>query len=302
MFQYYDEYKNLQTCEPVLIRDFLNQSNDIETGWFEEYKKYGGIPEIHGIVPHYELPAESKISEYAEGEKEKLLKRIADGAFDYFCDVCNLHNRKDVRRFFKALARNMGDIVSPYKLKMDLSTDETAGSALRDYTVKKYLELLCMNGLAFRLPVYDPKMKKQKINMSHYYFTDVGLARVYKEARLSRRQLYMSSICNKLMRHDVPLYSALYATSVRGEDKKTHRVTKSIDLVVVEDDIVVDAIQILLTDKVEEIKESCHAMQLIGPDCGKTIVIPPSEAVFKKVRLNSPDNIEVTDIITFLSR
>lgn len=299
MFRYYDEYNQAQSCQPLSISDFLRQPYGELSGWFNEYVKYGGLSEIHDIVPYYELQEGTKLAEFAEREKGKLLNRIADGAFEYYCDINNLYNRKDVRRFFKALSKNTGDIISPYKLKVDLSTDESAGSALRDYTVKKYLELLCLNGLAYRVPIYDPKAGKQKLNMSKYYFADVGLAKAFKGVKLGRKQLYLSLICNELMSHEYPLFSALYATSERGEDKKTHRVTKSVDFIVVDNNTVVQAIQVLITDKMTEIKEACHAMKLLGPDCRKTIVTMPDEKTLTNIRLHCPEDVNVVDIITF---
>ena len=302
MFQYYDEERKVKSCEPVSIRDFISQPDGDVWGWFNEYFKYGGIPEIHDIVPYYELQENAKLMEYAESEKEKHLKRIAEGVCEYFCDFNHLYNHRDVKRFFRAVARSAGGTVSPYKLKCDLLNDEDSVSDLRDNTVKKYLELLCMNGIAYRVPVYDPKKAKFKINMSMYYFTDVGLAKAYNGRAYGKRQLYLSLICSELMKHDVSLYNAFYVTSQLGEDKKPHRATKSVDFVIVDENQVTVAIQVIPKYHTEEVKENCHAMKLLGPDCRKIIVTEPDEETVSKIRYNCPDNVDVTDIISFLGR
>ena len=66
MFQYYDEERKVKSCEPVSIRDFISQPDGDVWGWFNEYIKYGGITEIHDIVPYYEL----KEKYHAEEVKE----------------------------------------------------------------------------------------------------------------------------------------------------------------------------------------------------------------------------------------
>ena len=97
MFRYYDEYNQAQSCQPLSISDFLRQPYGELSGWFNEYVKYGGLSEVHDIVPYYELQEGTKLAEFAESEKVKLLNRIADGAFEYYCDINNLYNKKDVR-------------------------------------------------------------------------------------------------------------------------------------------------------------------------------------------------------------
>ena len=180
--------------------------------------------------------------------------------------------------------------------------DDDSVSDLRDNTVKKYLDLLCMNGIAYRVPVYDPKTKKQKLNMSMYYFTDVGLAKAYNGRAFGKRQLYLSLICSELMKHNAPLYNAFYATSQLGEDKKPYKVSKRVDFIIVDNDEVCEAIQVIPKYHAEEVKENCHAMKLLGKNCGKTIVTEPNEETISKIRYNCPENVDVTDIISFIGR
>lgn len=295
LLTYIDDMGYEACVEPVPLLEFVSQSEGEMLEWFREYCKYGGLKEIHDISPYYELPEGTKIAEYALKEKEKLLKRITEAVIEYFVGTNNLHDKADVKRFVKHLTKNTGIVESPHKLELEMADyDLEAPDRIRDNTLKKYLELLSVNGIIHRVPVYDPKRKNTKINMSAYYFSDIGIARVLNGGKLNLKALYSSIICNELS--DADMFTGRYITTERVDSLRTRRVHKAVDLLI-PDQI---AIQVIPVFHKSELAEACHAMKLLGDDYRKYIVTQPDEQIKNQIKAYCPDGMKVLDIIEFI--
>ena len=138
---------NLETLSASELRD--SKRNDIESHLWK-----GGYPEIWSNL---KIDTDDFFESYIRTYIERDLKQIIE-----------VKNLNDFRRFFKAVAVRIGQLLN-YK---DLSNDV----GVSDITIKKWVHALELSGLLIILPPFYSNIGKRLVKSPKVYFADHGLA------------------------------------------------------------------------------------------------------------------------------
>ncbi len=130
---------------------------------FDEYLKYGGLPQLLSL-PH----------------DEKILSAFLNSIYDTVIlkDVIGRNKLKDVdllKRVFAFVCGNVGSITSTNSMAKYIANEAKLDSALRPATIGNILDMLENAFIIYRADRYDVKGKEVLKSLKKYYVADTGL-------------------------------------------------------------------------------------------------------------------------------
>ncbi len=130
---------------------------------FNEYLKYGGLPQL------LSLPRDEKIT-------DAFLSSIYDTVI--LKDVIGRNKLKDpdlLRRVFAFVCGNVGSIISANSIAKYIAKEAKLDAALRPATISNLLGMLENAFIVYRADRYDVKGKETLRSLEKYYLADIGL-------------------------------------------------------------------------------------------------------------------------------
>ena len=142
---------------------FYQNNNKSKQEIFDEYLKYGGLPQL------LSLPQD-------EATLSAFLSSIYDTVI--LKDVLGRNKLKDVdllKRVFAFVCGNVGSITSTNSMAKYIANEAKLDSALRPATIGNILEMLQNAFIIYRADRYDIKGKEILKSLEKYYVADSGL-------------------------------------------------------------------------------------------------------------------------------
>ena len=190
---------------------------------FNEYLKYGGLPQL------LSLPSDEKtIASFLESIYDTVILK----------DVIGRNNLKDVdllKRVFAFVCGNVGSITSSNRIAKYISMESKLDTKLRPATIGNILDMLENAFIIYRADRYDVKGKAVLKSLEKYYLADTGLKNTIVGYTLEN---YGHSIENvvylELLRRGYKVYvgkcdnKEIDFVAMKKEDTRYFQVTESI--------------------------------------------------------------------------
>lgn len=142
---------------------YYKESGKSKEELFNEYLKYGGLPQL------LSLPSDEKtIASFLESIYDTVILK----------DVIGRNNLKGVdllKRVFAFVCRNVGSITSSNRIAKYISRESKLDTKLRPATIGNILDMLENAFIIYRADRYDVKGKAVLKSLEKYYLADTGL-------------------------------------------------------------------------------------------------------------------------------
>lgn len=142
---------------------YYKKSSKSKEDLFNEYLKYGGLPQL------LSLPSDEKtIASFLESIYDTVILK----------DVIGRNNLKDVdllKRVFAFVCGNVGSITSSNSIAKYISMESKLDTKLRPATIGNILDMLENAFIIYRADRYDVKGKEVLKSLEKYYLADTGL-------------------------------------------------------------------------------------------------------------------------------
>lgn len=203
--------------------EYYRDSNKSTEELFNEYLKYGGLPQL------LSLPLdEQTISSFLESIYDTVILK----------DVVSRNKLRDVdllKRVFAFLCGNVGSITSTNSIAKYISKEAKLDTTLRPATVGNILEMLENAFIIYKAERYDVKGKEVLKSLEKYYLADTGLKNTVTGYTLEN---YGHSIENvvylELLRRGYKVYvgkcenKEIDFVAIRKEETRYYQVTESL--------------------------------------------------------------------------
>lgn len=211
---------------PLSFREYYEYYRDSKKSTeelFNEYLKYGGLPQL------LSLPLdEQTISSFLESIYDTVILK----------DVVSRNKLRDVdllKRVFAFLCGNVGSITSTNSIAKYISKEAKLDTMLRPATVGNILEMLENAFIIYKAERYDVKGKEVLKSLEKYYLADTGLKNTVTGYTLEN---YGHSIENvvylELVRRGYKVYvgkcenKEIDFVAIRKEETRYYQVTESL--------------------------------------------------------------------------
>lgn len=202
---------------------YYKESGKSKEELFNEYLKYGGLPQL------LSLPADEKtIASFLESIYDTVILK----------DVIGRNSLKDVdllKRVFAFVCGNVGSITSTNSIAKYISMEAKLDTKLRPATIGNILDMLENAFIIYRADRYDVKGKEVLKSLEKYYLADTGLKNTIVGYTLEN---YGHSIENvvylELLRRGYKVYvgkcdnKEIDFVAIKKEETKYFQVTESI--------------------------------------------------------------------------
>lgn len=202
---------------PLSFSEFLPASGLAKAEAFDEYRTYGGMPQIL-YIPDREGKMEYLSGLYAETYIRDIRERY------------NIKSEEDMDDLLNILSSDIGSLTNPTKLSNSFKSIKHVD--ISRTTICRYLEYICDSFLVEKSLRYDVKGKKFLDTPYKFYYTDLGLRNV----RLNFRQMDHSHIMENIIYNELRIRGfnvdvGVVPVVVRESDGKQVRRSYEIDFV-----------------------------------------------------------------------
>lgn len=159
----YVEIKMLPLSFKEYYGHYQNNGKKSKQELFDEYLKYGGLPQL------LSLP-----------QDEKTLSSFLESIYDTVIlkDVIGRNRLKDIdllKRVFAFVCGNVGSITSTNSMAKYIANEAKLDSSIRPATIGNILDMLQNAFIIYRADRYDVKGKEVLKSLEKYYVADTGL-------------------------------------------------------------------------------------------------------------------------------